>query len=61
MKIEKMILASVTTNKSNVDGGTPIFVCDTKNEMDQLAANLEAILDGIAHALSDELYIIVKH
>lgn len=61
MKLEKMILAAVTTNEGNVQGGTPIFVCETKHEMDQLAANLEAILDGISHALSDELYIIVKH
>ncbi|KGP72999.1 capping complex subunit for YIEGIA [Pontibacillus yanchengensis] len=61
MKIEKAVLAAVTTNRSNVDGGSPIFICDSKEEMDQLAANLEAILDGIGHALSDELYIIVKH
>ncbi|KGX87976.1 capping complex subunit for YIEGIA [Pontibacillus litoralis] len=61
MKLEKTILASVTMNRDNVTGGSPIYVCDNKEEMDQLAANLEAILDGISHALSDELYIIVKH
>ena len=27
----------------------------------ELLANLEAILDGIAHGIGDELYIIVKH
>ncbi|GGC99640.1 capping complex subunit for YIEGIA [Pontibacillus salipaludis] len=61
MKVEKMILASITMKRDNVDGGSPIFICDTKEEMDKVAANLEAILDGISHALSDELYIIVKH
>jgi hypothetical protein len=29
--------------------------------MDMFAASLEAILDGIAHAITDEVYIIVKH
>ncbi|KGX92175.1 hypothetical protein N781_17905 [Pontibacillus halophilus JSM 076056 = DSM 19796] len=61
MKLEKSILAAVTMNNENVKGGTPIFMCQTKEEMDDVAANLEAILDGISHALSDELYIIVKH
>ncbi|MDL4840790.1 capping complex subunit for YIEGIA [Aquibacillus rhizosphaerae] len=61
MNIEKAILSVITTNNQKITGGAPIFVCDTKEEMDNVAANLEAILDGISHALSDELYIIVKH
>ncbi|MCD5323004.1 MULTISPECIES: capping complex subunit for YIEGIA [Pontibacillus] len=61
MKVEKMVLAAITTSRDKVDGGAPIFICDSKEEMDKVAANLEAILDGISHALSDELYIIVKH
>ncbi|MEQ6376201.1 hypothetical protein RZN22_06600 [Bacillaceae bacterium S4-13-58] len=61
MQIEKMILAAITTDGNKVMGGTPIFKCDTKEEMESVAANLEAILDGISHALSDSLYIIVKH
>ncbi|MDC3415389.1 capping complex subunit for YIEGIA [Aquibacillus salsiterrae] len=61
MNIEKAVLSVITTNKSKIDGGAPIFLCETKEEMDNVAANLEAILDGISHALSDELYIIVKH
>ncbi|WP_226034674.1 capping complex subunit for YIEGIA [Aquibacillus saliphilus] len=61
MNIEKVVLSIITTNKQKVSGGAPIFICETKEEMDKVAANLEAIIDGISHALSDELYIIVKH
>lgn len=61
MIIEKAVLAAITTNERKVSGGTPVFLCDDKKEMDNVAANLEAILDGISHALSDELYIVVKH
>jgi hypothetical protein len=61
MTHEKLILAVITTNPNKIAGGAPIFTCDTKDEMENIAANLEAILDGIAHALSDELFIIVKH
>ncbi|WP_374723745.1 capping complex subunit for YIEGIA [Calidifontibacillus erzurumensis] len=61
MTVEKYILAIVTTNPKKALGSTAIFVCDNKEEMEHKAANLEAILDGIAHELSDDLYIIVKH
>lgn len=61
MVIEKAILAVITTNNTKIAGGAPIFVCETKKELESTAATLEAITDGIAHALSEELYIIVKH
>lgn len=61
MKMEKAILAAVTTKTDKVAGSAAVFTCETKEEMEAIAANLEAILDGIAHALSDHLYIIVKH
>lgn len=61
MTIDKAILAVITTNKLKVSGGAPIFICDTHEELAKLSANLEAITDGIAHALSDDLFIIVKH
>lgn len=61
MIIEKAILAAVTMNPSKVSGGTAVFTCQSKEEMDTLAANLEAILDGIAHLVGEDLYIIVKH
>ncbi|WP_058307570.1 capping complex subunit for YIEGIA [Gracilibacillus massiliensis] len=61
MVLEKAILATITTNRNKVSAGASIFICDDKEEMEKVAANLEAILDGISHALSEELYIIVKH
>ncbi|MBR3120768.1 hypothetical protein [Oceanobacillus profundus] len=61
MNIEKAILAVITTNREKIAGGAPIFLCETKQELELIAANLEAIMDGIAHALSEELFIIVKH
>lgn len=61
MVLEKYILAVITTNPSKVHGGTPVFQCSDKKEMELIAANLEAILDGIAHLLTEDLYVIVKH
>ncbi|WP_017755596.1 capping complex subunit for YIEGIA [Calidifontibacillus oryziterrae] len=61
MSLEKYILAIITTNKDKVNGATAVFTCETKDEMEHVAANLEAILDGIAHRLTDEVYVIVKH
>ncbi|GIN60727.1 hypothetical protein J27TS8_07200 [Robertmurraya siralis] len=61
MDLEKFILAVITTNPKKVPSGVAVFYCDNKEEMDKVTANLEAILDGIAHALTEDLYIIVKH
>jgi len=61
MTIEKYILAVVTTNPQKAAGSTAIFPCENRAEMELIAASLEAILDGIAHRLTEELYIIVKH
>ncbi|WP_249871880.1 capping complex subunit for YIEGIA [Oceanobacillus saliphilus] len=61
MMIEKAILAVITMNRQKVSGGAPIFFCDNKKELEYVAANIEAITDGIAHALSEEMFIIVKH
>lgn len=61
MNLEKYILAAVTTKEKKVPQGTTVFLCESREEMEHVTASLEAILDGIAHALSDDLYIIVKH
>lgn len=61
MAIEKMILAVLTTNPKKAPAGTWVFHCDNREEMEQIGVNLEAILDGIAHSLTDEVMIIVKH
>ncbi|WP_062356302.1 capping complex subunit for YIEGIA [Bacillus kwashiorkori] len=61
MSIEKMILAVLTTNPKKAVSGIAVFYCDNNEEMYRMGANLEAILDGIAHKLTDEIMIIVKH
>ncbi|WP_377888780.1 hypothetical protein [Alkalihalobacillus sp. R86527] len=61
MILEKAILAAITDSVNKVPVGGNVFVCETKSEMDKVAAELEAILDGIAHKLSNDVYIIVKH
>jgi hypothetical protein len=61
MPIEKFILATITTNPKKVPSGVAVFHCDSTEEMETVAKNLEAILDGIAHALTEEIYVIVKH
>ncbi|HYK72004.1 MAG TPA: hypothetical protein VEV44_02570 [Pseudoneobacillus sp.] len=61
MTLEKYILAVITTNPKKAPVASAVFHCDSKDEMEIVATNLEAILDGIAHALTEELYIIVKH
>lgn len=61
MVIEKYILAVITTNIEKVPVAPAVFYCETVEEMYTFGANLEAILDGIAHKLSDEVFIIVKH
>jgi hypothetical protein len=59
--LEKYILAIITTDETKAAGGTAIFICKTQEEMNFYAKNLEAILDGIAHGIGEDLYIIVKH
>ena len=61
MELEKYILAAITTKEQKVAGGTPVFHCETKKELEVVSANLEAILDGIAHQISEDVFIIVKH
>ncbi|WP_053366969.1 capping complex subunit for YIEGIA [Bacillus sp. FJAT-27245] len=61
MTIEKFILAVVTTNPKSISGGVSVFHCESAEKMEQIAATLEAILDGIAHSLSEDTCIIVKH
>ncbi|PLT28322.1 capping complex subunit for YIEGIA [Peribacillus deserti] len=61
VSIDKAILAVITTNHKLVPAGTNVFHCGSQQEMFEITKNLEAILDGIAHALKDDLFIIVKH
>jgi hypothetical protein len=61
VKLEKYILAALTTHPEKVPSGTTVFHCKTQEELEKIAANLEAILDGIAHELDEGLFVIVKH
>ena len=60
MMLESVILAVITTT-GEVAGGAPLFTCESTEELEFVANNLEAILDGIAHRLQENVYIIVKH
>ncbi|RIW33162.1 hypothetical protein D3H55_12320 [Bacillus salacetis] len=59
--VDKFILAAVTTYPEKIPSGTAVFHCKTQKELEKVSANLEAILDGIAHELDDGLFIIVRH
>jgi hypothetical protein len=61
MTIEKVILAVLTTNPKKAPSGIAVFHCNDEQEMYKIGANLEAILDGIAHKITEEIMIIVKH
>lgn len=61
MTVEKFILAVVTTKPESISGGACVFHCESVQKMEEVASSLEAILDGIAHSLSDDTCIIVKH
>jgi activator of 2-hydroxyglutaryl-CoA dehydratase len=61
MSIEKVILAVLTTNPKKAPSGIAVFHCSDVQEMYNIGASLEAILDGIAHKLTEEIMIIVKH
>ncbi|RXT13889.1 hypothetical protein [Ammoniphilus sp. CFH 90114] len=59
--LEKTILAIITLNREKVGGGSPIFYADNVEELQHLAFTMEKILDAMAHTLSDDTMIIVKH
>jgi hypothetical protein len=61
MTLDKFILAAVTIHPEKVPSGTAVFHCQTTEQLEKISANLEAILDGIAHEIDDGLFIIVKH
>jgi hypothetical protein len=60
-KLEKFILAMITTAPEKVAGGSPIFIVKDAEEIQQKAQILEAILDGIAHEIDETTFVVVKH
>lgn len=61
INLTSYILAVITTTPEKFAGGAPSFVCHSVEEMEFVSNQLEAILDGIAHRLQENVYIIVKH
>lgn len=59
--LNNCILSIVTTNGKKVGGSSPIFYCNNREELNQVASDLEYIMDALAHQISDEIVIIVKH
>lgn len=59
--LNNCILGIVTTNKNKVGGSSPIFYCENREELNQVASDLEYIMDALAHQISEEIVIIVKH
>jgi hypothetical protein len=59
--IEKSVLAVLTVNREDVEGGAPIFVVKDEDELQRYAVLLENILDGMVHTLKPGLAIIVRH
>lgn len=59
--VRKCYSRSHYNNAREICGGAPLFICESTEELEFVANNLEAILDGIAHRLQDNVYIIVKH
>lgn len=55
------IVAVVTMNAKQVDGGAPIFIVNSPEEHKKLAFTLEKILDATAHDLKNGTYILVDH
>lgn len=59
--VRKCNSCSYYNDPGEVAGGAPLFTCESTEELEFVANNLEAILDGIAHRLQENVYIIVKH
>ncbi|GAX89705.1 capping complex subunit for YIEGIA [Effusibacillus lacus] len=59
--LEKTILAVITTARDKVGGSSPIFYANDPKELQSTAFTLEKILDGIAHEVTQETMIIVRH
>ncbi|MGQ0514956.1 capping complex subunit for YIEGIA [Bacillus sp. D-CC] len=55
MMLESVILAVITTTPEKFAGGAPLFTCESTEELEFVANNLEAILDGIAHRLQENV------
>lgn len=61
MELKGVILAAITAKKETVAGGVPIFYVEKEDDMEEMAASLANIMDGMVHELVTGTLIIVKH
>lgn len=61
MQQEGVILAAVTAKKETVAGGLPIFYAENDEMMEEMAASLANILDGMVHLLEPGIMLVVRH
>lgn len=61
VSIENMILAVITSTPDKVGGSSPIFYAKDEKDLQSIAFTLEKILDGIAHEVTAEIMIVVRH
>lgn len=62
MELENYILAIITAKPEKVfGGGAPVFVSQTGEEQDMIAATLARITGGVIHDLENGVYLLVRH
>ena len=62
VKFEKRPAFCVTTREDKIlGGGVPVFLAEDRDEMEQVAGRLSRILDGVAHDLGNDVFLIVQH
>ncbi|WP_047152641.1 capping complex subunit for YIEGIA [Aneurinibacillus tyrosinisolvens] len=55
------ILAVITMDRNRVGGGAPVFYANSQKELQEIAATLERTIDGMAHEVTADTLIIIKH
>lgn len=58
---DKKILAIVTLQKEGIAGGAPIFVVNSKEDLEKQSFTLEKILDAMVHEVTPDTFILVRH
>ncbi|MFC4302766.1 capping complex subunit for YIEGIA [Cohnella boryungensis] len=53
------IVGIVTTKRDSAGGGAPIFYAEDRAQLEAVAHLLEKVLDCAAHALNEDLFIVV--
>jgi len=61
VRLDHVIAAVVTLDRSRVAGGAPIFFADNDEDLRRIATYLSKIMDGVVHDLGHDTYIVVRH